>query len=512
MRYEEQKAGDSSAVRMTMVGAVGKATSMNRQKLSGAFFTPEALAEALVSWAVREETDRLLDPSCGDGRFVAAHEASVGIEQEPESAQAAIARAPWALIHEGDFFQWAEATSERFECCTGNPPFIRYQHFSGDLRKRALALCSSQGADFSGLTSSWAPFLVAAAGLLKPGGRMAFVVPAEIGHAPYALPLLEYLVANFSTVHVVAIREKLFPELSEDCWLLYTEGFGGCTPEIRFSVFDRFEWSARPPAHFLRVDVSEWRTIWNCRLRPFLISAAARDAYVHAVAAEGTGRLGDFASIGIGYVSGDNGFFHLRPSDAEYWAIPTKFLHPSVRNGRALPVQQITRHTVREWAKMDRQMLLLRLRRGEELPTSVKRYLDSEAGKAARQAYKCRNRSPWYAVPDVQIPDFVLTYMSGRSPQLVRNAAGVTCTNTVHSVRIRDSVLAKKLLPSWGEPLVKLSCELEGHPLGGGMLKLEVREASRILFANSDFELDRKDTIDVNSGLAEMRRWRHYAD
>jgi adenine-specific DNA-methyltransferase len=497
---------------MTRVGALGKPMSMSRQKLSGAFFTPQPLVEALACWAVREATDRLLDPSCGDGRFIAAHEASVGIEQDPQSAQAAIERAPWALVHEGDFFQWAEATPERFECCAGNPPFIRYHHFSGAVRQRALALCSSLGANFSGLTSSWAPFLVAAAGLLKAGGRMAFVVPAEIGHAPYAAPLIEYLVANFSTVHVIAVREKLFPELSEDCWLLYTEGFGGCTSNIRFSALDRFEWSTRPPKHFLHVGIGEWRTVWNRRLRPFLLPAVARDAYVRAVSADETARLADFAKIGIGYVSGDNGFFHLRPSDAEYWNIPAQFLHPSVRNGRALPERQITRRTVQEWAKLDRQMLLLRLRRGEELPSSVKRYLDSDAGKAAREAYKCRNRAPWYAVPDVQIPDFVLTYMSGRSPQLVRNAAGVTCTNTVHSVRIRDSALAKTLMPSWGDPLVELSCELEGHPLGGGMLKLEVREASRVLFAASDFKLDRRDAIDVNSGLAEMRRWRHYAD
>ena len=40
---------------------------------------------------------------------------------------------------------------------------------------------------------------------------MAFVVPAEIGHAPYAAPLLDYLVAHFGVVHVIAIREKLLP-------------------------------------------------------------------------------------------------------------------------------------------------------------------------------------------------------------------------------------------------------------------------------------------------------------
>ena len=77
---------------------------------------------------------------------------------------------------------------------------------------------------------------------------MAFVVPAAIGHAPYAAPLLEYLVRNFDTVQIVAVREKLFPELSEDCWLLYADGRGGATENIRFSVVDRFVPSSEPPA------------------------------------------------------------------------------------------------------------------------------------------------------------------------------------------------------------------------------------------------------------------------
>lgn len=484
---------------------------MDRQKLSGAYFTPEHLVEALVRWAVRGESDRLLDPSCGDGRFIAAHPNSVGIEQDPVSAHAAIDRAPWALVHEGDFFQWAEATSERFECCAGNPPFIRYQHFKGAIRDRALALCARVGAEFTGLTSSWAPFLVAAASLLKRGGRMAFVVPAEIGHAPYSAPLLEYLVANFAVVHVVAIREKLFPQLSEDCWLLYADGFGGRTPEIRFSALERFEWMMRPPSRFAPIGVTEWRDRWNRRLRPFLASSRVRNLYSALSGAAESRRLADFANVGIGYVSGDNGFFHLRPSEAERWNIPARFLHPTVRNGRVLPKDSITPATVESWKRSDDQMLLLRLKRDDELPGSIKRYLDSEAGRTAREGYKCRNRAPWYAVPDVQVPDFILTYMSGRAPQLVRNDAAVTCTNTVHSVRIRDAELARKLLPSWNTPLVQLSCEVEGHPLGGGMLKLEVREAARVLFPGAESRLDQATLDEVSETVSELRRWRHYS-
>lgn len=481
------------------------------QKLSGAYFTPEDVSEALVAWACRKSTDRMIDPSCGDGQFLALHRNSVGIEQNPVSAHLAIQRAPGALVHEGDFFAWATETRERFECAAGNPPFIRYQTFKGEMRRQALDLCLRHGAAFTGLTSSWAPFLVATAGLLKWGGRMAFVVPAEIGHAPYAAPLLDYLIASFSKVQIVAVRKKLFPTLSEDCWLLYVEGFGGTAASIDMTVVDEFVPAKVPPKPNVKIDLEEWRTVWNRRLRPFLLNASVRQLYAFSLADPFTRRLADFAAVGIGYVSGDNNFFHLRPSEAKRLRIPAAFLQPSLRNGRAMPEEQITRSTVDDWTRMDAPMLLLRLRGDHELPLAVRKYLDSSEGREARLGYKCRNRAPWYAVPDVQIPDFVMSYMSGRKVNLVRNAAGVTCTNSVHSIRIRDKKLAQKLLPNWSSPFVRLSCELEGHALGGGMLKLEPREAGRIAFPYST-ELSSLEDDDIEDGIRTLQRWRHYAD
>ena len=76
-------------------------------KALGAYFTPEAVADALVRWAVRDPGDLLLDPSCGDGRFVARHPNSVGVERHPTSVAEASARAPNAAIVEDDFFNWA---------------------------------------------------------------------------------------------------------------------------------------------------------------------------------------------------------------------------------------------------------------------------------------------------------------------------------------------------------------------------------------------------------------------
>lgn len=480
------------------------------RKSSGAYYTPAEVAATLLRWAVRNSDDRLLDPACGDGEFIQGHRKSVGIEQNPSAASEAISRAPWALVHEGDFFTWAENTNERFECAAGNPPFIRYQTFKGAVRQRAIALCDAIGAPFSGLASSWAPFLAVTASLLKRGGRLAFVVPAEIGHAPYAAPLLEYLLSNFAILQVVAVRSKLFPDLNEDCWLLYADGFGGRTSEIRLSVVETFKPSARPPRNFIRVSASSWRQDWKRRLRAYLLPSEARSIYQEVANDLFTRRLGDIARVGIGYVTGANDFFHLKPSIAARLRIPSGLLHPTVRNARALPIGQLTKSTVAEWYRDDDPVLLLRLPKSADIPAPVRRYLDTVEGREARTAFKCRSRTPWYSVPDVQVPDFFLSYMSGLTPSLVRNAADCTCTNSVHSVRMKDRRAASALRAVWPTSFVQLSCEIEGHPLGGGMLKLEPREATEVLLPAPELTATLYAPV-IEAGLNTMRQWRHYA-
>lgn len=481
----------------------------SHQKTSGAYYTPAAVAASLVKWVIRRPSDRLLDPSCGDGRFISRHANSTGVEQSGAAARAAKSCAPFAQIHRADFFVWAGHTEERFECAAGNPPFIRYQTFSGETRNRALEHCRVLGVQFSKLTSSWAPFLVVAASLLKPGGRMAFVVPAEIGHAPYAAPLLEYIVGHFAKVEVIAVRGKIFPDLSEDCWLLYAEGFGGSSSHIGFAILDAFSPSASRPRIDIEVPVSDWRELWKRRLRPFLMPARARELYREVASRPDTRRFGDMATIGIGYVSGDNDFFHLRPSVAADFQIPGRFLLPTVRNGRALSKRHLTYDVVEGWRKADEPILLLNIPRHERsLPRAVLGYLDTEQAHRAKAGYKCRNREPWYSVPDVKVPDLFLTYMSGREAALVRNDAACTCTNSVHSVKMKRREEAPYVLQSWASSFAKLSCEIEGHPLGGGMLKLEPREAVEIVLPSRAAQRTIAADI-VNEAVAVMRSWRH---
>ena len=283
-------------------------------------------------------------------------------------------------------------------------------------------------------------------------------------------------------VQVIAVRRKLFPDLSEDCWLLYCDGYGECTNCISLTILNASSFARAPPNADLTISLNDWRT-WGCRLRPFLLPPGVRETYREFAESPHSVCLGSVARMGIGYVTGANDFFHLRPSEAERAGVPDQYLHPCVRNGRCLAGQAINNSTVEAWRRRDEAILLLRLSPSDSLPISVKRYLDSAAGRTARLAYKCRSREPWYVVPDVSVPDAFLSYMSGVTPSLVANHAKCVGTNSVHVVKLNGTMDISELQDRWRQPLTQLSCELEGHPLGGGMLKLEPREAGKIVLS-----------------------------
>jgi hypothetical protein len=151
------------------------------------------------------------------------------------------------------------------------------------------------------------------------------------------------------------------------------------------------------------------------------------------------------------------------------------------------------RFTSSDWVELrdeGEKVYLLALPKVAErkLPDSVLKYLETGKGLGVHKAYKCAVRNPWFSVPHAQAADTFLTYMSGDAPRIVWNAAGVLATNSTHEVRLNPLQRIKPHILSLAFccSLSQLSAEVEGHPLGGGMLKLEPSEAARTLFVRPD--------------------------
>lgn len=478
-------------------------------KQLGAYYTDATVARFLVNWAVVTGRERVLDPGFGGGVFLTTaakrvkelggdpYEQVYGIEVSEAAYQALVSRsiselAVAHLQHE-NLFDVVPSDLPLIDVVVGNPPFIRYQRFNGHLREAALARAREAGVVLSRLASSWAPFLVHAAQFVRPGGRLAMVAPAELAHAAYAKPVLEYLCRSFIDIRIVTFARRLFAKLSEDTVLVLAKGKG--KPCSNLELIDLSEGGAlagiaEPSASLPQGIQLGVRAVGQGRERllHYLIPKRVRDLYRQLRGSAQVASLGHLADVGIGYVTGANDFFHVDQNTAAAYQLPSRFLRPAVRSGADLVG---LRFTCEDWQVLwdsGHRNLLLYLPRGERLPESVQAYLDAgvEHGVAAR--YKCRVREPWYCVPHVYDGDCFVTYMNGSVAKLVANRAAAVAPNTLHLVRLRaDSpVGAPALAALWQTTLTALSCELEGHSLGGGMLKLEPTEAGRVLLALPD--------------------------
>ena len=43
---------------------------LDTQKLRGGYYTPQMIADFLCKWSIQKNTERVLEPSCGDGNFI----------------------------------------------------------------------------------------------------------------------------------------------------------------------------------------------------------------------------------------------------------------------------------------------------------------------------------------------------------------------------------------------------------------------------------------------------------
>src|SRR3954470_10423654 len=198
------------------------------RKARGAFFTPPELASFLARWAIRSGGERVLDPSCGEAALLVAagHELGRrpgrgllrGIDiHEPSllAARRALRKAevPFEL-RLGGFFE-TEPVPE-WDAVIGNPPYVRYQAFTGADRLKAQEAALRQGVRLGGLANAWAAFVVHAAQFLKPSGRLALVLPAALLSVNYAAQVRRFLLQRFASVQIIAFEERVFPGVMEE--------------------------------------------------------------------------------------------------------------------------------------------------------------------------------------------------------------------------------------------------------------------------------------------------------
>jgi adenine-specific DNA-methyltransferase len=461
------------------------------RKARGAFFTPPELCRYMVEWAIRSPSDVVLEPSCGEAAFLAAAGERLaalnatggppslhGVELHAASARHARRRLAdaghEAAIRVADFF--TVTPEPAYDAVVGNPPYVRYQDFSGEARARGREAALRAGVNLTRLASSWAAFAVHAALFLRPGGRLALVLPAELLSVNYAAEVRRFLMRRFGRVRLVLFTERIFPGVLEEVVLLLAEGDGGTDRCELQQVHDVADLLARP-----QEAVATWRPPpGDAKWTPALLPGRALETYTAALARPGMSTLHEWGETTLGAVTGNNRYFAVSPQQ-----IATVGLDPDRDLVRISPPGSghLRRLALspQAWTSLGRHGRATWLFRpaGDPSPAG-RRYIAEGERSDVPAAYKCRIRSPWWRVPLVPPADLLLTYMNADTPRLAANRARVHHLNSVHGVYLRTGLrgLGTDLLPLVSlSSLTLLGAETVGRAYGGGMLKLEPREA-----------------------------------
>lgn len=469
------------------------AEGASSRKARGAFFTPGTLCRYVADWAVRSGEDHVLEPSCGEAAFLLAAAERLdtlaratgagrgrldGVELHESSAgeAARLVRAAGHEVHVrvSDFF--LVTPTGTYDAVVGNPPYVRYQDFSGVARSRSREAALRAGVALTGLASSWAAFTVHAALFLKPGGRLGLVLPAELLTVNYAAEVRRFLIERFARVRLVLFTERVFPGVLEEVVLLLADGYGqGPAGHCELHQVKTAEDLSAPAgvARLWKPQTAEGK--WT----PSLMSTAALSAYIAVEEAGDFTTLHEWGETTLGMVTGNNRYFAMSPARARELGLrPRELLALSPPGSSHLRGLTFTASAYNELGAGGSATLLFRPPGKPSAAASV--YIKAGERLKVDDAYKCRMRSPWWRVPLVKRADLLLTYMNADTPRLSTNRKAVYHLNSVHGVYLRSDLreLGMDLLPLASlNSMTLLGAETVGRAYGGGMLKLEPKEA-----------------------------------
>ena len=474
------------------------------QKLRGGYYTPGDLAAFLVQWVKEISPRRILEPSCGDGVFFEALAKVEGFEKtdvtgfelDPEEAAKSATRAkdaglPAVQVNPEDFLQWAidHLASNLFDAATqfdavvGNPPFVRYQYLPAPFQNRAEQIFRKLNLPFTKHTNAWVPFILASMALLRPGGRLAMVVPAEIIHVTHAQSLRSYLGRECRRLVIIDPEELWFSDTLQGAVILLAEKRRSETEEseglgmypaksrefVRLNPSDIF--NTPQPINGKTVQGKWTRALLNPETRS-LFDEIAEHPDVH--------RFDDIAQVDVGIVTGANKFFLVPDNTVSNYNLH-KWAHPMFGRSEHCPgiIYDEQQHATNATKGNPTNFLWFR-ENGCKVDAAAQTYIKMGEEQELHTRYKCGIRSPWYTVPSVYSTEIGMLKRSHDTPRLILNRIGAYTTDTAYRIRTRN-VGAEKLVGCFINPLTALSAELESRHYGGGVLELVPSEIERLV-------------------------------
>lgn len=492
------------------------------QKLRGAYYTPEQLANFIVDWSSKGDglgDLRILEPSCGDGVFLRALSANVdefnciAVElDENESAKAStlVDNDTRFRVENADFYRYYENNrNAQYDLILGNPPYIRYQYLSLEQREEQSDILINSGLRPNKLINSWVSFTVAAVQQLSDTGKIGFVIPAELLQVKYAEQLRGYLMDQLNNITIVTFRNLIFPDVEQEVVVLLGEKIlENEKHRIKILEFDDiedlinnfFEEDIRKPFLEMENNNRKWTRYFLSANQNELLSDIMNNPIFR--------RFGEFAQVDVGITTGNNSFFCVDEGTANRFDL-TDVSRPLLARAVNIPSIVFNRQDWELNVQNGARTFLLDFNNQEPNDQQFE-YIHLGETAGDNTGYKTRIRNKWYEIPGIWVPDAFFLRRNNIFPKFVLNQMKAVSTDTMHRIRfinILDDLSRKKMILSYYNSVAFAFTELEARSYGGGVLEILPRELEAVTIPDLiNMEIDDQIIIETFDEIDRLMR------
>lgn len=464
---------------------------------NGQFWTPPWVAEAMIAYVLADGATEVFDPAVGEGAFVAA-----ALNAGRDAGRAVTVRGcelDERIVSQvlPQRFGTSAVQVERrdFVLCppdqpaqaiVANPPYIRH-HRLGERYKAQLRKIAKEtlGQTLDGRAGLHVYFLIRALTLLAPGGRLAFILPADVFEGVYSRTLWYWITHRFRLDAVVTFTPEAtpFPGVDTNAVIVLLRN----DKPTKTYLWTQCRMPGSSQLRTWASGVCESRGFGDLTLEPRSVEEG-----LQAGLARATARLeGDYvplaslARVVRGIATGANDFFFMTRAQAESLHIPLEYFVRAIGRTRDLTSDELREEHLEELDSAGRPTYLLSLGDTpvDALPAAVRSYLKLGESKGLDKRPLISSRRPWYKMERREPPPLLFAYLGRRDCRFVRNltnAVPLTGFLCVYPIR-RDERSATKLWRVLNGSDLTAALQFVGKSYGGGAVKVEPRALERML-------------------------------
>lgn len=516
----------------------------------GQYYTNPLICSLLSKWAIKSSRDMVLDPACGSGGFLSQAYEIIGnldpnllhreildrlhgieINRFPahlSSMNLALkdleSHTNFINITVKNFFD-GEITdtigTSKVDSIIGNPPYIRQELIDNKSIYRGHLI---EGTEISKRSDIYVYFITKSIGMLKEGGRLAFIVSNRWLQTEYGKKLQEFLINHSSPCAFISFDKNIFPDALIGTMCIFIErnnpvddkivNFIRIKKRIAETKLLNFIDSKRPVQ--LGLETSDSVNVFKTTIKELKTDALWRkflyapELYFKIVKHKKLVSLSKLVEPRRGFTTGANEFFYLKKQDIRRLGLSLNYFKPLLKSVGQVSSIEFTKFDT-EWFVLD----VGRITKGAANYAEKKFDLNSHASKDQR-VYKVLNalkagghshlvsyiqiginkkyhenptmksREFWWVLPIQKLPKYAFTK---------------ECWKQFRTIILKDNILCDQhLYPLYSNPdLTSLQEEALGGVLNSNfcwlMREVHGREASGEGMSRNELTVEECETI-----------------